>query len=502
MDSIRPPRSVANNALRWVRKSENLLLILTVLGVVLGVVLGFLCRLAKPDLYTIQMIAFPGDILMRMLKMLIIPLITSSMIAGLAQLDAKKSGKMGSRALAYYFGTTMLAAVVGILMVVTIHPGDPSIKQTIQGGPLPTGKTVSTVDALLDLIRNMFPENIIQACFQQTESYYVEEEIGNSTLQENITIIRRHKLRFKDGMNVLGLIVFCIAFGIIIGQLEEKGKLMVDFFVVLNEIVMRLVFIIMWYAPFGIMCLIMGKLMEIGDLGNTLAQLGLYMVAVISGLAIHSLGTLPLIYFIITRRNPYVFYSGMLQAWLTALGTSSSAATLPITFRCLEENLKVDKRVTRFVLPVGATINMDGTALYEAVAAIFIAQMNGIYLDVGQIITVSLTATAASVGAASVPSAGLITMMLVLSSVGLPLEDISLIVAVDWLLDRIRTSINVLGDAIGAGIVAHLSRFELSEPETQAAIEENGSAIEMGNVIVDPAAEKGKAAGDEFGAPV
>lgn len=470
------------------RKSENLLLVLTVLGVVLGVVLGFLCRLAKPDLYTIQMISFPGDILMRMLKMLIIPLITSSMIAGLAQLDAKKSGKMGSRALAYYFGTTMLAAVVGIVMVVSIHPGDPSIKQTIQGGGLShAGKTVSTVDALLDLIRNMFPENIIQACFQQTESYYVEEEIGNSSLQENITTLRRHKLRFKDGMNVLGLIVFCIAFGIIIGQLEEQGKLMVDFFVVLNEIVMRLVFIIMWYAPFGIMCLIMGKLMEIGDLGNTLAQLGLYMIAVVSGLAIHSLGTLPLLYFIITRKNPYAFYSGMLQAWLTALGTSSSAATLPITFRCLEENLKIDKRVTRFVLPVGATINMDGTALYEAVAAIFIAQMNGIYLDVGQIITVSLTATAASVGAASVPSAGLITMMLVLSSVGLPLEDISLIVAVDWLLDRIRTSINVLGDAIGAGIVAHLSRFELeeSDAETQAAIEENGSAIEMGNIIVE-----------------
>jgi len=180
--------------------------------------------------------------------------------------------------------------------------------------------------------------------------------------------------------------------------------------------------------------------------------------------------------------------------------STASAATLPITFRCLEENLKIDKRVTRFVLPVGATINMDGTALYEAVAAIFIAQMNGIYLDVGQIITVSLTATAASVGAASVPSAGLITMMLVLSSVGLPLEDISLIVAVDWLLDRIRTSINVLGDAIGAGIVAHLSRFELEETETLGTIEENGSAIEMGNIIVDATDEKVKS--PSGGAPV
>lgn len=138
-----------------------------------------------------------------------------------------------------------------------------------------------------------------------------------------------------------------------------------------------------------------------------------------------------------------------------------SAGTLPVTFRCLEENLGIDKRVTRFVLPVGATINMDGTALYEAVAAIFIAQMNGIDLDGGQIVTVSLTATLASVGAASIPSAGLVTMLLILTAVGLPTQDISLLVAVDWLLDRMRTSVNVVGDSFGAGIVYHLSKAEL-----------------------------------------
>jgi solute carrier family 1 (high affinity glutamate transporter) protein 2 len=141
----------------------------------------------------------------------------------------------------------------------------------------------------------------------------------------------------------------------------------------------------------------------------------------------------------------------MLQAFVTALGTASSAATLPVTFRCLEENNGIDKRVTRFVLPVGATVNMDGTALYEAVAAIFIAQVNGIEFDFSKVVVVSLTATAASIGAASVPGAGLVTMILVLTAVGLPVNDISLVIAVDWFLDRIRTSINVLGDAFGAG---------------------------------------------------
>lgn len=167
---------------------------------------------------------------------------------------------------------------------------------------------------------------------------------------------------------------------------------------------------------------------------TTAKSLGLYMVTVIIGLIIHACITLPGIYFGITRRNPWSFFKGMLQAWVTALGTASSAATLPVTFKCLEDNLGVDKRVTRFVLPVGATVNMDGTALYEAVAAIFIAQLNGIELSFGKVVTVSLTATAASIGAASVPSAGLVTMLLVLTAVGLPTDDITMIVAVDWFL--------------------------------------------------------------------
>ncbi|KAJ8347276.1 hypothetical protein SKAU_G00286770 [Synaphobranchus kaupii] len=192
-------------------------------------------------------------------------------------------------------------------------------------------------------------------------------------------------------------------------------------------------------------------------------QLGMYMVTVMVGLMIHGGIILPLIFFFVTRKNPFTFYTGIFQAWITALGTASSAGTLPVTFRCLEENLHIDKRVTRFVLPIGATINMDGTALYEAVAAIFIAQMNAIHLDGGQIITVSMTATLASVGAASIPSAGLVTMLLILTAVGLPTQDISLLIAVDWLLDRMRTSINVVGDSFGAGIVDFLSQAELAE---------------------------------------
>uniref|UniRef100_A0A8C4WG43 Amino acid transporter n=1 Tax=Gopherus evgoodei TaxID=1825980 RepID=A0A8C4WG43_9SAUR len=382
------------------------------LWVILGTVFGGLLRLLPPlgeDL--LVLISFPGDILMRMLKMLILPLVISSLISGLAGLDAKSSGHMGTRAMVYYMSTTVLAAVLGVILVQSIHPGDPKLKTVT--GMAEMGEEVSSLDAFLDLIRNLFPENLVQACFQQVQTVSQKVPVPPQVVrQENVTrllpgnlsllnapvteislgpsALTQKRLEFKAGMNVLGLIGFFIAFGVVMGQMGEQAKPMADFFNILNEIIMQLVAMIM------------------------------------------------------------------------------CAGTLPVTFRCLEENLGVDRRVTRLVLPIGATINMDGTALYEAVAAIFIAQMNNIALDGGQIATVSLTATLASVGAASIPSAGLVTMLLILTAVGLPTQDISLLIAVDWLLDRLRTSINVVGDSFGAGIVYYLSQAELAAVDARA----------------------------------
>ncbi|KAG9349950.1 hypothetical protein JZ751_026303, partial [Albula glossodonta] len=430
-------------------------------GVIMGSVFGMLLRYI-PDLdsNSLMLISFPGDILMRMLKMLILPLIISSLITGLAGLDARSSGRMGTRAMVYYMSTTIIAAVLGVILVLGIHPGNPKLKTQVSTGP--KNQEVSSIDAFLDLIRNLFPENLVQACFQQVQTVVKKVSVSVPNQTEPLTVNQK-KLEFKWGMNVLGLIGFFIAFGMCMGRMGEEGRLMSEFFNILNEIIMKMVSMIMWYSPVGIASLICGKVAAIGDLEMVARQLGMYMVTVMVGLAIHGGIILPLIFFGVTRKNPFTFYSGIFQAWITALGTASSAGTLPVTFRCLEENLKIDKRVTRFVLPIGATINMDGTALYEAVAAIFIAQMNGIELDSGQIVTVSMTATLASVGAASIPSAGLVTMLLILTAVGLPTQDISLLIAVDWLLDRMRTSINVVGDSFGAGIVDFLSQAELAE---------------------------------------
>ncbi|CAJ0937807.1 unnamed protein product, partial [Ranitomeya imitator] len=303
----------------------------------------------------------------------------------------------------------------------------------------------------------------------------------------------------SDGMNVLGIVIFSATMGIMLGRMGTSGVPLVSFCQCLNESVMKIVAVAVWYFPFGIVFLIAGKILEMDDPTAIGKKLGYYAITVVCGLVVHGLFILPIMYLFITKKNPIVFIRGILQALLIALATSSRnfpdknrtflpeirmrfyrdfdafltrfcSATLPITFKCLLENNHIDRRIARFVLPVGATINMDGTALYEAVAAIFIAQVNNYELDFGQIITISITATAASIGAAGIPQAGLVTMVIVLTSVGLPTDDITLIIAVDWALDRFRTMINVLGDALAAGIMAHICRKDFAKQNDEVKV--------------------------------
>ncbi|XP_018593482.2 excitatory amino acid transporter 3-like [Scleropages formosus] len=456
---------------------KNIFLMAMILSVVLGIALGVLVReyasLSRLDKYYF---GFPGELLMRMLKLIVLPLIISSIITGVAALDSRISGRIGLRAVAYFLSTTVIAAILGIVLVVTIKPG---ISYNVDSSETTEStEGVTAVDSILDLLRNAFPDNLVQACFQQYKTRRKEIELNKplenttvvsdfiagltNTSKENITKEYTVVGSYSDGVNILGLIVFCLVFGLIIGQMGEKGRILVEFFDALNEATMKIVQIIMCYMPVGILFLISSKIMEVED-WDIFRKLGLYMVTVVTGLVIHAAIILPLLYLVIVRKNPYKFIQGMSRALVTALVISSSSATLPVTFKCAEENNKLDKRITRFVLPVGATINMDGGAIYEAVAAIFIAQLNNYDLDIGKIITVSIAATAASIGSAGIPNAGLVTLVIVLTAVGLPANDVSLIFAVDWLIDRFRTATNVLGDAIGAGIVEKLSKVELEK---------------------------------------
>ncbi|XP_030075584.1 excitatory amino acid transporter 1 isoform X2 [Microcaecilia unicolor] len=466
---------------------RNAFVIFTVAAVILGIILAFTLRPYKMTYQQIKYYSFPGELLMRMLQMLVLPLIISSLVSGMASLDSRASGKMGLRAVVYYMVTTVIAVIIGIIMVIIIHPGKGTKANLQREGKI---ENIQAADAFLDLIRNMFPPNLVEACFKQYKTQYVTRVVPtlpssaateSPAAPENATSILENVTRAMgnlqeipvpgsaNGVNALGLVIFSICFGLVIGNMKQQGQPLREFFDCLNEAIMRLVAIIIWYAPIGIMFLISGKILEMEDLAVMGGQLGMYTVTVIGGLLIHAFIVLPLLYFIVTHKNPWIFMSGLLQALITALGTSSSSATLPITFKCLEENIGVDKRVTRFVLPVGATINMDGTALYEALAAIFIAQVNNYELNFGQIITISITATAASIGAAGIPQAGLVTMIIVLTSVGLPTEDITLIIAVDWFLNLYCT-----GEQTMQGVFTGTKHPELfGTPEHQHPGNEN-----------------------------
>lgn len=258
--------------------------------------------------------------------------------------------------------------------------------------------------------------------------------------------------------NILGLIIFAIFLGITLTKMGEKAAPMVRFFESLNEAIMNIVNLALWFAPFGIMSLIISKLGGDGNFWQKLGQMGMFVVTVVVGLLIHTMLVLPLIFFLFTRKNPYRYMLNLLPAILFALGTASSSATLPVTMKNCEENNDCSPKNTRFVLPLGATVNMNGTALYEGMAAIFAAQSLGMQLSIGQMVVIIITSTLAAVGAAGIPEAGLITMVMVFTAVNLPLDIIGLLFSVDWFLDRLRTVCNILGDAMGLGIVDHLDK--------------------------------------------
>uniref|UniRef100_A0A8C8FE54 Amino acid transporter n=1 Tax=Oncorhynchus tshawytscha TaxID=74940 RepID=A0A8C8FE54_ONCTS len=432
---------------------RNGLLTLSVIAVVSGCVLGFSLRSFNLSTQAKIYFSFPGELLMRMLKMLILPLITSSLMSGLSAMDTKASGRLGVLTITYYLWTTFIAVIVGIILVLVIHPGTGTEKDGHRAG---SGPVMTSADALLDLIRNMIPSNLIEATFQQYRTdlvpivasslvesqanyVYVMPDHNNPQLGHPVflEITPAPDIKYKivpghsSGMNVLGIVIFSATMGLLLGKMGERGAPLVNVCQCVNECVMKIINAAMWYFPFGIVFLVAGKILDMHDPAHLGEKLGMYFITVLAGLFVHGLILLPLFYFVITRKNPFTYIRGLLQALVIALATSSSSATLPITMKCLLENCGVDRQIARFVLPVGATINMDGTALYEAVAAIFIAQVNEYELDFGQLVTISITATAASIGAAGIPQA---------------VSD----------RESPRTMINVLGDALAAGIMCHL----------------------------------------------
>ncbi|XP_003406759.2 neutral amino acid transporter B(0) isoform X1 [Loxodonta africana] len=476
----------------------NLLVLLTVVAVAAGVALGLGVSEAGGALALgparLVAFAFPGELLLRLLRMIILPLVVCSLVGGAASLDPSALGRLGAWALLFFLGTTLLASALGVGLALALQPGAAFAAINASVGALGTGEAAPSkevLDSFLDLVRNIFPSNLVSAAFR---SYTTSYEMRRIAGDQNGTLVKVPLGGEVEGMNILGLVVFAIVLGVALRKLGPEGELLINFFNSFNDATMVLVSWIMWYAPVGILFLVASKIVEMEDVGILFASLGKYILCCLLGHTIHGLLVLPLIYFLFTRKNPYQFLWGIMTPLATAFGTSSSSATLPLMMKCVEEKNGVSRHISRFILPIGATVNMDGAALFQCVAAVFIAQLNQKPLDLVKIITILVTATASSVGAAGIPAGGVLTLAIILEAVSLPVHDLSLILAVDWLVDRSCTVLNVEGDAFGAGLLQnYVDRTESRSPvpelihvKSETPLPQLSAPTEEGNPLLKP----------------
>lgn len=402
------------------KKIKSSLTARIITGMVAGILCGFLIRTFLGDNSFINeylvngLFDVGGKIFIASLKMLVIPLVFVSLVCGTSSLkDMTTLGRLGGKTLAFYIGTTALAISLALIMGIFLHPG--------AGADLTSAASFSTAEApsLGQVIVGMFPSNPMAAMSQG---------------------------------NTLQVIVFAVLFGIAISLAGEAGQRVSDFFSDVNEVIMKLVTLLMKVAPYGIFFL-MAKLFT--GLGlDSIANLAAYFLVLVAALLIHAFVTYSILLKVLSGLSPIVFWKKMKDAIMFAFSTASSNATIPVTMETATHRLGVSNKVASFTIPLGATINMDGTAIMQGVATAFIAQAFGVELSIGDYMTVILTATLASVGTAGVPGVGLIMLAMVLNQVGLPLEGIALIMGVDRLLDMIRTAVNITGDSVVTCIVA------------------------------------------------
>lgn len=385
--------------------------------ILIALIIGVLYGLYFPD--QVIYISWMGDIFIRALKMVIVPLILSSIISGVANIGTAESlGRLGLKTIIYYISTSTIAILTGLFFVNIIKPGvgaDLGFSQVVEGLDI-------TRDSFWITMLKIIPTNIFES--------------------------------FANG-RMLSIIFFSVLFGYFITKSSTSSREnLTSFFNAVFEVMMKITMFVIRFTPYGVFGIVALQISKSPDIVELSKRLGLYMLVVLMALAVHAFFTLPVLARFIGKVNPVKHFKAMTTPLLTAFSTSSSSATLPLTMTAVEENDGVSNKISSFTLPLGATINMDGTALYECVAAIFIAQAYGVDLSFFEQFLVVITALLASIGAAGIPMAGLVMITVILSAVGLPLEGVGLILAVDRILDMFRTATNVWSDSCGAVIIA------------------------------------------------
>ena len=440
---LRHTRTHTPAVMPWYRKLHWQI----ILGLVLGTLYGVAAAHQGWGGFTANWIAPFGKIFLNLLKLIAMPLVLASLVCGVASLsDFKKLSRMGGKTIGLYLATTAVAVTIGLLVVNTINPGEKLPEETrLQ-------------------LQKQYQSDVAK------RSEVAAETKTRGPLQPLVDMVPSNFLGAASNNRAMLQVVFAsLLFGMALVLVEEKKrKPIYDVFAGLQEVVIMVVHLIMLMAPIGVFALIADTINTMAkddpsQIISLLGSLGWYCAAVVIGLSLHAgivyLGLLKLL----TPLSIRQFFKGIGQAQLLAFSTSSSGATLPVTMKCAEENLGVSKEVSSFVLPLGATINMDGTALYQAVAAVFIAQASGIELTLAAQITIVFTAVLASIGTAAVPGAGIVMLIVILEAINVPGEGIALILGVDRILDMCRTVVNITGDSTVATIIA-ASENQLDSP--------------------------------------
>ncbi|HET8753104.1 MAG TPA: dicarboxylate/amino acid:cation symporter [Salinimicrobium sp.] len=402
------------------------------LGMVAGVLFALLMtNFSWGDEFIADWIKPFGNMFINALKLIAVPLILASLIKGISDLkDISKLSQMGFRTISLYIGTTVIAVSIGLILVNVINPGGTISEETRD-----------------ELLSDYAGETSLRISDAQRQKEAPPLQALEDIIPSNIFAAA------GDNANMLQVIFFAIFFGIgLILIPEETARPVKEFFDGFNEVILKLIDIIMLAAPFGVFALLAALVVEAPS-ADLFTALALYAVTVVTGLIL-MIGFYCLMVWLVTGRTPQFFINGIAPAQLLAFSTSSSAATLPVTMERTEEHLGVNEEVTSFVLPIGATVNMDGTSLYQAVAAVFIAQAFGMDLSLGVQLGIIVTATLASIGSAAVPGAGMVMLVIVLAQAGIPEAGLALIFAIDRPLDMCRTTVNITGDAAVSMVVA------------------------------------------------
>lgn len=399
---------------------KKLLPIFIIIGLTLGAILGRVCALnPSAGAVVIPVASWIGISFMNLLKVLIIPLVFSSLVVGIMNIGGGRNlGRLGAKTMGLYMITSLIATTIGLLLVNIIKPGvGASLNSDTTA--IAIGENAKSISSILD---NLIPSNIVQS-------------MANGEM--------------------IHLIIFAIMFGIFASTINDSGREFINkLFTSIFEIMMQMTGWVITLAPIGIFGIVTREVAKHPDLGGIISSLGLFVATVTAGIFIHFFIVLPLLVKTIGGANPFKHMKNMSTALLTAFTTASSSATLPLTMEAVEKRSGVSNRISSFCLPLGATINMDGTALFECVAAIFIAQAYGVDLNMGAQITIVFTALLTSIGCAGIPMASFVMLVVILSAVGLPLEGLGVILAVDFILDMMRTTTNIWSDSCVAVIVA------------------------------------------------